>query len=110
MKRILSAMVGVVLAGVMPVQAEGTVEAGPVSVSVGTAAKPVRMQTICPVMKGKINRKLYVDYDGKRIYACCGGCLDTLKKDAAKIAKAVEAEGITLEKTPVTPPAVEKKP
>ncbi|HUT37359.1 MAG TPA: hypothetical protein VNE39_28005, partial [Planctomycetota bacterium] len=28
-------------------------------------------QTTCPVMGGKIDRKLFVDYEGKRIYVCC---------------------------------------
>ena len=31
-------------------------------------------QTTCPIMGGGINKNLYVDKDGKRIYMCCTGC------------------------------------
>lgn len=105
MKRTLSMMAGMVLAGVVAVQAEGTVTAGGTVSNAAVSAKPVKMQTHCPVMMGKIDRKLYVDFEGKRIYACCAGCLATLRKDAAKIVKKMEADGITLEKTPAPPPA-----
>ena len=33
-------------------------------------------QTTCPVMQGSpVNKSLYVDTEGYRIYVCCGGCL-----------------------------------
>jgi ribulose 1,5-bisphosphate carboxylase large subunit-like protein len=38
-------------------------------------------QKTCPIVGGAINKKLYVDYKGKRIYACCQGCVDAIKKD-----------------------------
>jgi len=38
---------------------------------VAIAASP---QTICPVMGNPINKNLYVDYQGKRVYFCCGPC------------------------------------
>jgi len=39
-------------------------------------------QTTCPVMKGgKINKKLYVDHNGKRIYVCCKVCINKVKAD-----------------------------
>jgi len=58
-------------------------------------------QTTCPVMVGeKINRKLFVDADGKRIYVCCGSCVKAVKKDPAKYIKQIEAEGITLDEAP----------
>ena len=67
------------------------------------AAKAVKYQETCPVMKGeKINKKLFVDYEGKRIYVCCGGCIRTVKKDPAKYVKEMEAEGITLAPVPAT--------
>jgi len=70
-------------------------------------AKPAKYQETCPVMKGeKINKKLFVDYEGKRIYVCCGGCIRAVKKDPAKYVKEMEAAGITL--TPV--PAADAKP
>ena len=67
----------------------------PVAVAV---AKP---QTLCPVMAGEtISKKLYVDYDGKRIYVCCKGCLAAVRKDPAKYVKQLEASGVTLESVP----------
>lgn len=60
----------------------------------------VKPQTNCPVMGGKINKNLYVDANGKRIYVCCGGCIGKVKADPEKYIKKLEDEGITLEKTP----------
>jgi len=58
-------------------------------------------QTTCPVLGGKINKDLYADYQGKRVYFCCAGCADEFKKDPAKYVKKLEDAGVTLEKTPV---------
>jgi YHS domain-containing protein len=60
----------------------------------------VKAQTLCPVMGGKVNPALFVDYQGKRIYVCCQGCVDEVKKDPAKYIAKLDADGITIEKTP----------
>jgi len=60
----------------------------------------VKHQTICPVEGGKISKKLFADYQGKRVYFCCDGCPDEFKKDPVKYIKKMEAKGITLDKTP----------
>ena len=57
-------------------------------------------QTICPVMGGKIDKSLYVDAEGKRIYVCCQGCIDKVKADPKKYIAQLEKEGITLEAVP----------
>jgi YHS domain-containing protein len=62
--------------------------------------KVAQLQTTCPVMGGKIDKSLYVDADGKRIYVCCQGCVGTIKADPAKYIKALEAKGVTLDATP----------
>jgi YHS domain-containing protein len=31
-------------------------------------------QTTCPVMGGKINKDIFVEYEGKKVYFCCAGC------------------------------------
>lgn len=59
-----------------------------------------RLQTTCPVMGGKINPKLYVDVDGKRIYVCCQGCIPAVKKDPAKYIKKLAEQGVTIADTP----------
>ena len=61
-------------------------------------------QTVCPVMGGKIDKKLFVDYEGKRIYACCEGCLPKIRKDPAKYVKQLEDAGVVLEKVPAETP------
>ena len=61
-------------------------------------AKAVVAQTKCPVQGGDINKSLYADVDGKRIYVCCPGCIDTIKKNPQKYIKDLEAQGITLDK------------
>jgi YHS domain-containing protein len=60
------------------------------SVEVIKALKP---QTTCPVMGGKIDKKVFTDYDGKRVYFCCPGCIDTFKKDPAKYLKKMQEAG-----------------
>ena len=62
--------------------------------------KEVKHQTACPVMGGQVNTNLYLDAAGKRIYVCCTGCIGEVKKDPEKFIKKLEAEGITLDKTP----------
>ena len=57
-------------------------------------------QAKCPVMGGAIDKKLYVDHDGKRIYVCCSGCLGKVREDPAKYIKMLEDQGVTLEKVP----------
>ncbi len=41
-------------------------------------------QVNCPVMGGKINKEIYADHDGKRVYFCCAMCLDTVQERPAK--------------------------
>ncbi len=57
-------------------------------------------QTICPVLGGNIDKKVFIDYQGKRIYFCCSGCEAEFKKDPEKYLKKIEAQGIILEKCP----------
>jgi hypothetical protein len=65
-----------------------------------TAAAKVKVQTTCPVMGGKINKKQYVDVKGKRIYVCCKGCIGTIKADPDKYIQKLEKEGVTLDAAP----------
>ncbi|MGD0826669.1 MAG: YHS domain-containing protein [Desulfobaccales bacterium] len=65
------------------------------------ASEP-KPQTVCPVLGGNIDKKLFIDYQGKRIYFCCSGCPAEFSKDPEKYMKKIEAQGITLEKCPET--------
>ena len=63
------------------------------------AAEP-QPQTLCPVLGGNIDKKVFIDYQGKRIYFCCPGCPAEFSKDPEKYLKKIEAQEITLEKCP----------
>jgi YHS domain-containing protein len=66
------------------------------------AAAP-QPQTLCPVLGGNIDKKVYTDYQGKRIYFCCQGCDAAFRKDPEKYLKKIQEQGITLEPCPVLP-------
>lgn len=59
-----------------------------------------KKQTICPMLGNPIDKNVYTDYKGKRIYFCCSMCVGEFKKHPDEIIKKMEAEGITLEETP----------
>ncbi len=54
-----------------------------------------KMQVTCPVMNGGIDKSLYVDAKGKRIYVCCSGCIDIVKKDPEAALKKLAELGET---------------
>lgn len=44
----------------------------------------VAEQTTCPVMGGPIDKSVFVEYQGKKVYFCCPGCVDTFKASPEK--------------------------
>ena len=71
--------------------------------SIGTslaADNSTNEQKTCPVMGGKINKDIYADYEGKRVYFCCDACISTFKKDPAKYITKLEGEGVVLKTIP----------
>ena len=54
-------------------------------------------QTHCPVMGGEINEEEYVDVKGRRIYVCCPGCKETIRKDPDTYIEKLETEGVDIE-------------
>ena len=73
---------------------------GDTAAAVTSAAKTPGGQTTCPIMGGAIRKDIYADYDGKRVYFCCNGCVSTFKSDPAKYIKKLEDAGVTIEKAP----------
>ena len=63
-------------------------------------ASMAKDQTTCPVMGGMINKNIYADYQGSRVYFCCPPCLREFKKDPDKYVKKLKEQGITLAKSP----------
>ena len=41
-------------------------------------------QETCPVMGGKINKAVFTEYKGKKVYFCCAGCDKTFNADPQK--------------------------
>jgi YHS domain-containing protein len=67
------------------------------------AADP-KPQAKCPVLGGDVNKQVYADYKGKRIYFCCEGCDKEFKKDPEKYLKKLQDEGVTPEPIPAGAP------
>jgi YHS domain-containing protein len=57
-----------------------------------------KAQDHCPVMGNPVDRKVFFDYEGKRIYFCCSPCIEKFKEDPEGFIKKMEAEGIGFEK------------
>ena len=57
-------------------------------------------QTTCPVMGNPIDKKYYVDYQGKRVYFCCPSCPAKFKGDPEKYIKVMKDQGVVLEDAP----------
>jgi YHS domain-containing protein len=41
-------------------------------------------QTKCPIMDSPINKALFVEYKGKKVYFCCPGCEDKFNAEPEK--------------------------
>ena len=82
MKKLLLTVAGLALLAASPLKAEE------------------KAQTTCPVMGGTVDRSLYVDVEGKRIYVCCSGCISAIKEDPKKYIKKLRKEGVKLENAP----------
>ena len=57
----------------------------------------LKLQTTCPVLGNKINKSVYTDYQGQRIYFCCPGCKGNFLKDPEKYFKKIQDDGVLLE-------------
>ncbi|MHC4386066.1 MAG: efflux RND transporter periplasmic adaptor subunit [Planctomycetota bacterium] len=44
-------------------------------------------QEFCPVMGGKINKDVFIEYKGKKVYFCCPGCDKEFRADPEKYIK-----------------------
>ena len=65
-----------------------------------TPTAATKAQTACPIVGTKIDKSVYADYQGKRVYFCCTDCKTKFNAEPAKYVKQLEDKGITLEETP----------
>ncbi|MFH1943864.1 MAG: YHS domain-containing protein [bacterium] len=63
--------------------------------AVQTAETP--NQEKCPVMGSPVNKEVYTDYNGKRVYFCCAGCDKKFRQDPEKYMKQMKEKGVVLE-------------
>jgi len=49
-------------------------------------------QVSCPVMNEKVDRAIYVDYGGRRIYLCCKACIGKFNQDPQKYCKKMDQD------------------
>ena len=48
------------------------------------------VQEKCPVMGGKIDKNVYTDYKGRRVYFCCKACIESFEKDPENYLRKLE--------------------
>jgi YHS domain-containing protein len=66
-------------------------------------------QKLCPVTDDPIDPKIYVDYQGRRVYFCCEMCPPMFKKDPEKYLKKLDEQMKgAAPAAKDTPPAAEK--
>lgn len=53
-------------------------------------------QTKCPVMGGDINKEVFTDYKGYRVYFCCAGCDKKFEAEPKKYLEKLKADGVKL--------------
>ena len=53
----------------------------------GTSTTSAVTQTTCPIMGGKIDKSVSADYQGKKVYFCCGGCIKKFEAEPDKYTK-----------------------
>ncbi len=94
----------VVTRGAFKLDAELQLQARPSMMSIeseeqGAESGEFTPQTLCPVMGNPINKEVFADYGGYRIYFCCHGCDSAFLEDPEKYIGQMKSENIAIEKT-----------
>lgn len=63
---------------------------GPTAPAAPAPAEVEIAQKVCPVMGGAIDKDIYVDHQGRRVYFCCSACIDVFKQDPGKYLKKLD--------------------
>lgn len=74
-----------------------------------TAPVAGKLQTQCPVMGGEVNKSLFTDVKGYRVYVCCPGCIQAIQKDPDKYLEKIKAKGEMPERVPAAPAVLESE-
>jgi YHS domain-containing protein len=73
-------------------------------------AEEAKPQTACPVGGRDIDKGLFLDYQGQRIYFCCAGCPAKFKADPEKYFARIAEAGVVLENVQKKCPVMGGKP
>ena len=65
------------------VQHQGHEQIAKMEESAETVAAAIE-QTTCPIMDSPINKALYTEYKGKKVYFCCPGCKEKFEQEPEK--------------------------
>ena len=80
--------ISVVLIGLIVLQGCQTAESKNEAATMVEPAKEIgqqAVQTNCPLMEGMaIDKSVYTEYKGKKVYFCCAGCINKFKEDPEK--------------------------
>ena len=75
-------LIGLIVAGgCKKSEPEGPTSTAPEVKDVAAAAGE---QTECPIMAGAIDKNIFVEYKGKKVYFCCAGCKDKFNEEPEK--------------------------
>jgi YHS domain-containing protein len=77
----LSLLVLVIVGGCKKSEPEGASGTAPAVKDVAAVAGE---QTICPVMGGAIDKNIFVEYKGKKVYFCCEDCKKKFEAEPEK--------------------------
>lgn len=97
---IVSAVLGVTLLGAQSFAENTGSDTVKSKKQTSAPVKQLKPQTSCPVYGGDIDKSLYADVNGKRIYVCCSACIAEVKKDPDKYIKKLESMGQGVEAIP----------
>lgn len=61
-----------------------TEPAAPPAAEANAIASAESEQTMCPVMEAPIDKNIFTEYQGKKVYFCCGQCKGEFEKDPEK--------------------------
>lgn len=80
-------LIGAVLIGAIVLQGCRTAEPKNEAVNMTKPKAEIRRspeQTLCPVMGLAVDKSVYTEYQGKKVYFCCAGCINKFKEDPGK--------------------------
>ena len=76
-------LVGIVLLAGCQKKSEPVTPSAP-AIEANAPTAMVIEQTICPVMGGAINKEIFAEYQGKKVYFCCPECKGKFEKEPEK--------------------------